>query len=69
MVELQKAFFFKKKKVAAIISLISQNKNAILSIGKKYIRWIVDVTQKRFIFEESYSSYDKRQKSCTLIVI
>ena len=27
------------------------------------------ITQKRFIFEESYSSYGKRQKSCTLIVI
>ena len=27
------------------------------------------ITQKRFIFEESYISYGKRQKSCTLIVI
>ena len=27
------------------------------------------ITQKRFIFEESYISYRKRQKSCTLIVI
>ena len=27
------------------------------------------ITQKQFIFEESYSSYGKRQKSCTLIVI
>ena len=28
-------------------------------------RW----THKRFIFEESYFSYGKRQKSCTLIVV
>ena len=27
------------------------------------------ITQKRFIFEQSYISYGKRQKSCTLIVI
>ena len=27
------------------------------------------ITQKRSIFEESYISYSKRQKSCTLIVI
>ena len=27
------------------------------------------MTHKRFIFEESYISYGKRQKSCTLIVI
>ena len=27
------------------------------------------ITQKRSIFEYSYISYDKRQKSCTLIVI
>ena len=27
------------------------------------------ITQKRFIFKESYISYGKRQKSCTLIVI
>ena len=27
------------------------------------------ITQKRFIFEHSYISYGKRQKSCTLIVI
>ena len=27
------------------------------------------ITQKRSIFEESHISYDKRQKSCTLIVI
>ena len=27
------------------------------------------ITQKRFIFEHSYVSYGKRQKSCTLIVI
>ena len=27
------------------------------------------ITQKRFVFEESYISYGKRQKSCTLIVI
>ena len=27
------------------------------------------ITHKRFIFEESYISYAKRQKSCTLIVI
>ena len=27
------------------------------------------ITQKRSIFEHSYVSYDKRQKSCTLIVI
>ena len=27
------------------------------------------ITQKPFIFEESYISYGKRQKSCTLIVI
>ena len=27
------------------------------------------ITQKRFIFEESYISNGKRQKSCTLIVI
>ena len=27
------------------------------------------ITHKRFIFEHSYGSYDKRQKSCTLIVI
>ena len=27
------------------------------------------ITQKRSIFEESYISYGKRQKSCTLIVI
>ena len=26
------------------------------------------ITQKRSIFEYSYVSYDKRQKSCTLIV-
>ena len=26
------------------------------------------ITQKRFIFEHSYISYGKRQKSCTLIV-
>ena len=25
------------------------------------------ITHKRFIFEESYISYDKRQKSCTSI--
>ena len=27
------------------------------------------ITQKRSVFEYSYVSYDKRQKSCTLIVI
>ena len=27
------------------------------------------ITHKRFIFEESYISNGKRQKSCTLIVI
>ena len=27
------------------------------------------ITQKRFIFEESYISNGKSQKSCTLIVI
>ena len=27
------------------------------------------ITQKLFIFEHSYVSYGKRQKSCTLIVI
>ena len=27
------------------------------------------ITHKRFIFKESYISYGKRQKSCTLIVI
>ena len=27
------------------------------------------ITQKRFIFEHSYVSYGKRQKSCTLIVV
>ena len=27
------------------------------------------ITHKRLIFEESYISYGKRQKSCTLIVI
>ena len=27
------------------------------------------IAQKRFIFEHSYVSYGKRQKSCTLIVI
>ena len=27
------------------------------------------ITHKRFVFEESYISYGKRQKSCTLIVI
>ena len=27
------------------------------------------ITHKRFIFEHSYISYGKRQKSCTLIVI
>ena len=27
------------------------------------------ITHKRFAFEESYISYVKRQKSCTLIVI
>ena len=27
------------------------------------------ITHERFILEESYSSYGKRQKSCTLIVI
>ena len=30
---------------------------------------IIQITQKRSIFEYSYVSYDKRQKSCTLIVI
>ena len=27
------------------------------------------ITHKRFIFEHSYVSYSKRQKSCTFIVI
>ena len=27
------------------------------------------ITHKRFIFEHSYISYGKRQKSCTLIVV
>ena len=27
------------------------------------------ITHKRFIFKESYISYGKRQKSCTLIVV
>ena len=27
------------------------------------------ITHKRSIFEQSYISYDKRQKSCTLIVV
>ena len=27
------------------------------------------ITHKRFVFEESYISYGKRQKSCTLIVV
>ena len=27
------------------------------------------ITHKRFVFKESYTSYGKRQKSCTLIVI
>ena len=27
------------------------------------------ITQKRFIFEHSFVSYGKRQKSCTLIVV
>ena len=29
----------------------------------------LQITQKGFIFEHSYVSYGKRQKSCTLIVI
>ena len=32
-----------------------------------FIEWLI--THKRFIFEESYISYDKRQKTFTLIVI
>ena len=27
------------------------------------------ITHKRFVFEESYILYDKRQKSCILIVV
>ena len=31
-----------------------------------HLFWMARITRKRFIFEESYTSYGKHQKSCTL---
>ena len=48
-------------------SLNKKNKNWLFF--KKTTFFESPITQKRFIFEESYSSYGKRQKSCTLNVV
>ena len=56
-------FFAKKKKVC---------KNNLIKrrfFSKKPTFFESPITQKRSIFEQSYISYGKRQKSCTLIVI
>ena len=47
----------------------SLNKKIKTDFPGKSTFFELPITQKRFIFEESYSSYGKRQKSCTLIVI
>ena len=44
------------------------NKKRIF-FSKKSTFFELPITQKQFIFDESYISYDKRQRSCTLIVI
>ena len=45
------------------------NKKIKTDFPGKSTSFELPITQKRFVFEESYSSYGKRQKSCTLIVI
>ena len=47
-------------------SLNKKNRNGLF---QKTTFFESPITHKRFIFEHSYISYGKRQKSCTLIVI
>ena len=47
----------------------SLNKKIKIDFFQKTTFFESPITQKRFIFEHSYVSYDKRQKCCTLIVI
>ena len=46
-----------------------KNKNGFFRVQIEHFYWIADNSclNKRSIFEHSYVSYDKRQKSCTLI--
>ena len=45
------------------------NKKIKTGFFQKSAFFELQITQKGFIFEHSYVSHDKRQKSCTLIVI
>ena len=45
------------------------NKKIIMDFFHKTTFFESPIAHKRFIFEESYISYGKRQKSCILIVI
>ena len=45
------------------------NKKIKTALFQKTTFFESPITQKRFILEQSYISYGKRQKSCTLIVI
>ena len=45
------------------------NKKIITDFKKNKTFFESPITQKRFIFEYSYVTYGKRQKSCTLIVV
>ena len=47
----------------------SLNKKIKIDFFQKTTFFESPITQKRFIFEESFISYSKRQKSCTIIVI
>ena len=47
----------------------SLNKKIKTDFPGKSTFFELPITQKRFIFEESYISNGKRQKSCTLIAI
>ena len=55
---------FLKKSVQKLL-----NKRIKTDFSGKSTLFELPITQKRFIFEHSYISYRKRQKSCTLIVI
>ena len=47
----------------------SLNKKNKIDFFQKTTFFESPITQERFIFEHSYVSYDKLQKTCTLIVI
>ena len=59
-----KSQFLEKKSVQKLF-----NKKIKTDFLQKSTFFESPITHKRFIFEHSYISYGKRQKSCTLIVI